>query len=87
MQGITIGYYIWIFDILQVDLVADDSASGKCTVLLTGYVRARGLSINQLVSIGFNMIHLDIGNILHLTLHMAVLGSHFRCWRFSIIED
>nr|GMD08500.1 pre-rRNA-processing protein TSR1 homolog [Ipomoea batatas] len=35
----------------KVDLVADDSASGKCTVLLTGYVRARGLSINQLVHI------------------------------------
>ena len=33
----------------QVDLVPDDCNSGNCTLLLTGYLRAHGLSVNQLV--------------------------------------
>lgn len=36
--------YMW-----QVDLLNDDGSSGKCTLLLTGYLRARNLSVNQLV--------------------------------------
>ncbi|RAL50419.1 hypothetical protein DM860_016886 [Cuscuta australis] len=35
----------------KVDFVADESTTDKCTLLLTGYVRARGLSINQLVHV------------------------------------
>ncbi|GAB2232460.1 hypothetical protein Droror1_Dr00011493 [Drosera rotundifolia] len=35
----------------KVDLVDDDPSSGKCTVLLTGYLRARSLSVNQLVHV------------------------------------
>lgn len=39
-------------------MVADNSISGKCTLLLSGYVRARNLSVNQLV----------IVLLLHITL-------------------
>ncbi|KAK4436352.1 Pre-rRNA-processing protein T [Sesamum alatum] len=36
----------------KVDMVADvNSSSGKCTLVLTGYVRAHGLSVNQLVHV------------------------------------
>ncbi|CAH9128835.1 unnamed protein product [Cuscuta epithymum] len=35
----------------KVEYVADGSTFGKCTLLLTGYVRARGLSVNQLVHV------------------------------------
>lgn len=35
---------------IQVDIVADECNSGKCTLLLTGYIRAHGLSVNQLVA-------------------------------------
>ncbi|KAK2995094.1 hypothetical protein RJ640_020734 [Escallonia rubra] len=35
----------------KVDMVADDSNSEKCTVSLTGYLRARSLSVNQLVHV------------------------------------
>lgn len=36
--------------VFQVDLVADDGNPGKGTLLLAGYVRARCLSVNQLVN-------------------------------------
>ncbi|XP_022850646.1 pre-rRNA-processing protein TSR1 homolog [Olea europaea var. sylvestris] len=35
----------------KVDIVADECNSGKCTLLLTGYIRAHGLSVNQLVHV------------------------------------
>ncbi|XP_052202263.1 uncharacterized protein LOC127808008 [Diospyros lotus] len=35
----------------KVDLVADACSPDKCTLLLTGYVRARCLSVNQLVHV------------------------------------
>ncbi|XP_057469803.1 uncharacterized protein LOC130758851 [Actinidia eriantha] len=35
----------------KVDLVADTPNSEKCTLLLTGYLRARNLSVNQLVHV------------------------------------
>ncbi|KAK9269852.1 hypothetical protein L1049_025425 [Liquidambar formosana] len=35
----------------KVDMLADDCNSGKCTLLLTGYLRARSLSVNQLVHV------------------------------------
>ncbi|PQP93241.1 pre-rRNA-processing protein TSR1 homolog [Prunus yedoensis var. nudiflora] len=35
----------------KVDIVADDFNSGNCTLLLTGYLRARSLSVNQLVHV------------------------------------
>lgn len=35
----------------KVDMVADNSIPGKCTLLLSGYIRARSLSVNQLVHI------------------------------------
>lgn len=35
----------------KVDVVADDCNSGKCTLLLHGYLRAHCLSVNQLVHI------------------------------------
>ncbi|KAL0403083.1 UNVERIFIED_CONTAM: Pre-rRNA-processing protein T [Sesamum radiatum] len=36
----------------KVDMVADENcSSGKCTLILTGYVRAHGLSVNQLVHV------------------------------------
>lgn len=33
----------------KVDMLADNCNPGKCTLLLTGYLRARSLSVNQLV--------------------------------------
>nr|XP_027091606.1 pre-rRNA-processing protein TSR1 homolog isoform X1 [Coffea arabica] len=35
----------------KVDLVEDNCTPGNCTLLLTGYLRARSLSINQLVHV------------------------------------
>ncbi|KAF5739478.1 hypothetical protein HS088_TW12G00684 [Tripterygium wilfordii] len=35
----------------QVDMVANDCSQEKCTLLLTGYLRARSLSVNQLVHV------------------------------------
>ncbi|KAG8378073.1 hypothetical protein BUALT_Bualt08G0100100 [Buddleja alternifolia] len=35
----------------KVDMLADNSSSEKCTLILTGYLRARGLSANQLVHV------------------------------------
>lgn len=35
-------------------MVADDMNPGTCTLLLTGYVRARCLSVNQLVTSSAN---------------------------------
>ncbi|GAA0175096.1 hypothetical protein LIER_28345 [Lithospermum erythrorhizon] len=35
----------------KVCLVSEDSSPGKCTLLLTGYLRARNLSVNQLVHV------------------------------------
>ncbi|KAK2404607.1 pre-rRNA-processing protein TSR1 protein [Trifolium repens] len=35
----------------KVDAVCDDISSDKCTLLLTGYVRARNLSVNQQVHV------------------------------------
>ena len=34
-------------------MVADNCTPGKCTLLLTGYLRARSLSVNQLVQFFF----------------------------------
>ncbi|KAF7829490.1 pre-rRNA-processing protein TSR1-like protein [Senna tora] len=35
----------------KVDVVSDDGNSGKCTLLLTGYIRVHNLSVNQLVHV------------------------------------
>ncbi|KAI3464702.1 hypothetical protein Pfo_021365 [Paulownia fortunei] len=35
----------------KVDMVADTCSSEKCTLVLTGYLRAHGLSVNQLVHV------------------------------------
>ncbi|KAJ4702261.1 pre-rRNA-processing protein TSR1-like [Melia azedarach] len=35
----------------KVDVLADDGNSGKCTLLLNGYLRAHSLSVNQLVHV------------------------------------
>ncbi|CAA2933582.1 pre-rRNA-processing TSR1 homolog [Olea europaea subsp. europaea] len=35
----------------KVDIVSDDCNSGKCTLHLTGYIRAHGFSVNQLVHV------------------------------------
>ncbi|XP_073141339.1 uncharacterized protein [Henckelia pumila] len=35
----------------KVDLVANDCSSEHCIIVLTGYLRARGLSVNQLVHV------------------------------------
>ncbi|KAL1194958.1 hypothetical protein V5N11_030490 [Cardamine amara subsp. amara] len=35
----------------KVGMLVDDESSGKCTLLLSGYLRARKLSINQLVHV------------------------------------
>ncbi|TYI42812.1 hypothetical protein ES332_A01G124700v1 [Gossypium tomentosum] len=35
----------------KVDMVPDDSSPEKCTLLLTGYMRAHSLSVNQLVHV------------------------------------
>ncbi|CAN8258297.1 unnamed protein product [Cochlearia groenlandica] len=35
----------------KIGMLVDDESSGKCTLLLTGYLRARKLSINQLVHV------------------------------------
>ncbi|OVA19550.1 Ribosome biogenesis protein BMS1/TSR1 [Macleaya cordata] len=47
-----------------VDLVADDSNPGKCTLFLSGYLRARSLSVNQLVHVSgvgdFQLCKIDV---------------------------
>lgn len=40
---------LFIINTQQVDMVADTPSSEKCTVVLTGYLRAHNLSVNQLV--------------------------------------
>lgn len=35
----------------EVDWVTDGCASGKCSLILTGYLRARALSVNQLIHV------------------------------------
>ncbi|PON90448.1 Ribosome biogenesis protein [Trema orientale] len=35
----------------KVDVIADSGNSGKCTLLVTGYLRGRNLSVNQLVHV------------------------------------
>uniref|UniRef100_A0A2P2M9B8 Bms1-type G domain-containing protein n=1 Tax=Rhizophora mucronata TaxID=61149 RepID=A0A2P2M9B8_RHIMU len=35
----------------KVDMLVDDQSSGRCTLLLTGYLRVHSLSVNQLVHI------------------------------------
>ncbi|KAB5557761.1 hypothetical protein DKX38_008670 [Salix brachista] len=40
-----------LFSTNRVDVVADDLNSGKCTLLLTGYLHAHSLSVNQLVHV------------------------------------
>ncbi|KAJ7966958.1 pre-rRNA-processing protein TSR1-like [Quillaja saponaria] len=48
----------------KVDLVADDCNPGKCTLLLTGYLRSKSLSVNQLVHVSgvgdFQLCKLEI---------------------------
>ncbi|GMH04660.1 hypothetical protein Nepgr_006500 [Nepenthes gracilis] len=48
----------------KVDLIGDDSNSEKCTLLLTGYLHARSLSVNQLVHVSgagdFQLCKLEI---------------------------
>lgn len=48
----------------QVDLEPDDSNSGQCTLLMSGYVRAHCLSVNQLVHVSgagdFQLSKIDI---------------------------
>ncbi|XP_021902553.1 pre-rRNA-processing protein TSR1 homolog [Carica papaya] len=48
----------------KVDMVVDDYGSGKCNLLLTGYLRSRCLSVNQLVHVrgagDFQMCKMEI---------------------------
>ncbi|XP_042478558.1 pre-rRNA-processing protein TSR1 homolog isoform X2 [Macadamia integrifolia] len=48
----------------EVGLVNDDSNPGKCTLILSGYLRARSLSINQLVHLSgtgdFQLCKIDL---------------------------
>ncbi|KAF5190910.1 pre-rRNA-processing protein TSR1-like protein, partial [Thalictrum thalictroides] len=48
----------------EVDLVADGGNPGTCTLLLSGYLRARSLSVNQLVHVSgagdFQLCKIDI---------------------------
>ncbi|KAG9440983.1 hypothetical protein H6P81_016837 [Aristolochia fimbriata] len=48
----------------EVHLVAGDSGEGNCMLLLSGYVRARGLSVNQLVHVSgagdFQLSKIDV---------------------------
>ncbi|KAJ4964379.1 hypothetical protein NE237_024318 [Protea cynaroides] len=48
----------------EVDLVNDDCNPGKCTLVLSGYLRARSLSVNQLVHVSgvgdFQLCKMDI---------------------------
>ncbi|PIA56805.1 hypothetical protein AQUCO_00700868v1 [Aquilegia coerulea] len=48
----------------EVDLVTDDGNPGTCTFLLSGYLRARSLSVNQLVHVAgagdFQLCKIDI---------------------------
>ncbi|KAJ8437452.1 hypothetical protein Cgig2_031973 [Carnegiea gigantea] len=48
--GLVLGH-VWTncYNLMYVEMVDHDSSLGKCTLLLTGYVRARNLSVNQLV--------------------------------------
>lgn len=67
-------------------MLADNSISGKCTLLLSGYIRGRSLSVNQLVIVWLQHITLRFKE-LSLTLDTVGSGSHNRCWRFSVIQD
>ncbi|KAI3916131.1 hypothetical protein MKW98_004572 [Papaver atlanticum] len=48
----------------EVDLVVDDKNPGTCTLSLTGYLRARSLSVNQLVHVSgvgdFQLCKIDV---------------------------
>lgn len=75
-------------DMWQVDLLNDDGSSGKCTLLLTGYLRARNLSVNQLV--GYSIWHLFGGNQKVITMSALIFsgsGSSFRCGWFSVSQN
>ncbi|KAK1284113.1 hypothetical protein QJS10_CPB21g00790 [Acorus calamus] len=53
--------YLWA---QEVDLVADDGEPGKCSLLMSGYVRAHNFSVNQLVHVSgagdFQLCKIDI---------------------------
>lgn len=59
-------------------MIADDAISSeKCTLVLTGYIRAHGLSVNQLVIYSASVI-VFAGMKCVLCLNISRAGS--RCW-------
>lgn len=36
---------------IQIDVAVDGVGTGKCTLVLTGYLHAHSLSVNQLVNV------------------------------------
>lgn len=71
----------------QVHLEPDDGNPGKCTLLLSGYVRAHSLSVNQLVSLSFFNISF-FTDLAPMCLHpFSKIDSCCRCRGFSVRQD
>ena len=65
----------------QVETETDDTSSpGKCTLVLTGYIRAHSLSVNQLVIYSASVIIL-------LEIMNAYALSEFFKIRFTLLEQ
>lgn len=82
--------YMSISDVVhayQVHLEPDDGNPGKCTLLLSGYVCAHSLSVNQLVSLlFFNISWFTL--LAPMCLHpFSKLDSCCRCRGFSVKQD
>lgn len=76
---------------LQVDVVADDCNSGKCTLLLHGYLRAHCLSVNQLVinSAFFLALWVDLyryDSFSSNQVHISGAGD-FQLGKIEILKD
>lgn len=72
-------------------MVADDSNLGNCTLLLTGYLRACNLSVNQLVStptIGLPWLHdyTAMPNYPLCQVHVSGAGD-FQLSKIEVLKD
>lgn len=66
-------------------MVADDTNPGTCTLLLTGYVRARSLSVNQLVIV--QPMTCLWSHDLVVVLFSFISGSCFWCRGFPVVQN
>lgn len=69
-------------------MLVDDESSGNCTLLLSGYLRARKLSVNQLVINPFCSPHHALCYTLDpLFIYFLKLGPRIWRWWFSILQN